>query len=575
VIKELLLSLMNRLGMLMMLALFLSRTKLFKRLVTKQNITFQEKLMLTLIFGILGSLGSYFSISFHGALVNTRIIGVAAGGLLGGPLVGFGAGLLAGVHRWFIDIGGFTTFACSVSTVIEGTAAGLCYFWVKDKKNKWVYGFLFGVFGELFRKLMVILFARPFSDALELVRFITVPMVAVNSIGLAMFIAMIQSVIIEEERVGAFQAKLALNIANKTLPYLRKGINKESARKTAEIIMSIVDFEAVAITDRNVILAHIGAGEDHHLCGAKVLTQITRKVISTGKYAVARKSNEIECSNPECPLKSAIIVPLKEEDKVIGTLKLYKRRENDISHVDIELALGLAQLFSTQLELSKIEYQSKLLTLTELKALQSQINPHFLFNTLNTISILCRIQPETARNLINNLAEFYRNNLRGNSILVELETELNHVRSYISIEKARFMKKLNVVYEIDSDLKCLIPPLTIQPIVENAINHGILPKEEGGIVSIKLKDLVSHVEIQVEDNGVGMDKKTIQNALDKDGASVNIGLYNVKSRLKCIYGDSSSLDIESEKGKGTRVTIKIPKDYKVIREGFYAEGFVG
>ncbi|QSQ09702.1 Sensor histidine kinase YpdA [Koleobacter methoxysyntrophicus] len=105
-IKELLLSLMNRLGMLMMLALFLSRTKLFKRLVTKQNITFQEKLMLTLIFGILGSLGSYFSISFHGALVNTRIIGVAAGGLLGGPLVGFGAGLLAGVHRWFIDIGG-------------------------------------------------------------------------------------------------------------------------------------------------------------------------------------------------------------------------------------------------------------------------------------------------------------------------------------------------------------------------------------------------------------------------------------------------------------------------------------
>ncbi len=558
-IKELIFRLAQCLGILMMLALMLSRTGLFRKLITKQHINLKDKIVLTLIFGGLGMLGSYFSVPFNGALVNTRIIGVVSGGLLAGPFVGTGAGLMAGIHRYFIDPGGFTSVACSVSTILEGIGSGLAYYWVRNKNVKSLYGLYAGITGELFRKTMVLLLARPFADAVTLVKFITIPMVTVNSIGLALFIAVIEGIFKEQEKVSAYQAKVTLNIADRTLPYLRKGINRETAQKTAEIICSMTDFAAVALTDRHQILAHVGMGENHHIPGSRPMTELTKRVIAEQRHYIAQTGEEIECGHNGCPLKSAFIVPLREQNKVIGTLKLYRSGENLISNVDVELGLGLAQLFSTQLELSKLEEQSKLLTKAELRILQSQMNPHFLFNTLNTISILCRVNPSAAREVTRELAKYYRQNLRkNNEELIDIYKELEHVKSYLSIEKVRFNNKLNVEYRIDRDLECLIPPLTIQPLVENAVIHGILPKDEGGTIVIRAENHGEKCCIVVEDNGVGMDETTLKKFLNMEFTD-SIGVYNVRERLRHIFGEDHRYTITSKRGAGTSVTIVLPR----------------
>src|SRR5699024_3971155 len=253
------------------------------------------------------------------------------------------------------------------------------------------------------------------------------------------------------------------------------------------------------------------------------------------------------------------IVPLKEEDKIIGTLKLYKTEENSITKVETELALGLAQLFSTQIELSKIDYQAELLAKSELKALQAQINPHFLFNAINTIVSLIRTQPDNARNLLVHLGNYFRNNLQQGNGDVELHREIENINSYLEIEKARFGDKLKIIYDITKDIDCALPPLLLQLIVENSIKHRVLEKIEGGTVEIIAKDNRRYTELIVKDNGVGMSSEQVDNSLKGKNNSDSIGLINVNKRLKSKYGKEYGLIIDSELGKGTKVTMVIPK----------------
>ena len=202
-------------------------------------------------------------------------------------------------------------------------------------------------------------------------------MILVNSIGLAVFVELVSSVSREQERFGAYQAQTALKVALRTLPFLRNGLNYKSASETAQIILEMTDLDAVAITDESKILAHKGAEEDHHKPGTPLLTSATKTALASGEIAVPLTKHEIGCKNNKCRLGSAIIVPLKRWDKTIGALKLYRLKEGGISSLDMELADGLAHLFSNQLELAEVENQRKLLCDAEIKALQAQINPHF------------------------------------------------------------------------------------------------------------------------------------------------------------------------------------------------------
>ncbi|HHW01770.1 MAG TPA: sensor histidine kinase [Thermoanaerobacterales bacterium] len=555
---SILINLVNRLGFFIVIAYLLSRSRPFKNLILKNEVSLKDKMVLSAIFGAFGIMGTYLGIPIYGAIANSRAVGVIIGGLLGGPMVGILSGFIAGFHRWAIDIGGFTAVACSVSTFTEATIAGFIHRKLKHGRVEWPVAFLIGVALELLQMVIILIIAKPFNAALELVRVIWFPMTAVNAAGIAIFILIVDNIFKEQERAGAYQAQLALDIASETLPYLKRGMNELSAYKTVKIIYEKADFDAVAITDDHQILAHIGAGEDHHRSGHEVLTEATRRALATGECQVASSRAEIECPDESCPLKSAVIVPLKEGENVIGSLKLYKSRENSISSVDVKLAEGLGQLFSTQLELGRAEYQSRLLARAELKALQSQINPHFLFNALNTIISVLRKDPARARELLIYLGDFFRKNLSIGLEMVPLEQELEHVKAYLAIEQARFGDRLKAVFEIQAGVNIMVPPLILQPLVENAIKHGLLPKKSGGTVQIAARSVENGVEISVTDDGVGMEKGMAEEVLSRSACRDKIGLYNVNGRLESLYGSKSRLAIFSMPGMGTEVKFFIP-----------------
>ncbi|SDY52128.1 sensor histidine kinase [Tindallia californiensis] len=558
---EMLFDLINRLGVIIILAVIISKIGIFRRLIIKKNARLLDKLILAFIFGLIGILGTYYGVPVQGALANTRVVGVMVGALLGGPLVGFGAALIAGGHRFLIDIGGFTALACGISTIVEGIMGGYFYFHLRNKEQKWKYALLIGMLAEAAQMVIILLIARPFTDALALVKIIAVPMIIANSIGIALFVGILENIYKEQERIAAIQAEKALKIANLTLPYFRKGLKEEVAGKVVEIIYQTIDIAAVSITNETKILAHCGLGGEHHRTGELIGTGATLGVIKSGEHRVINKKEEINCHYQDCPLKAAVIVPLKEQEKIVGALKLYREAEHSISHLDEELALGLAQLFSTQIEVGRVETQEKLLVDAELRALQAQINPHFLFNAINTIQSFMLFDGKKAKFLLNSLSVLFRKSLSAQGDLIDFEQEIAYIKSYLEIEEARFGDRLKVEYDLQDGKSIKMPPLILQPLVENAVLHGILPKKEGGVVKISSSLIGKDYLVTIEDNGTGIDQAKIPMLLEEDhecGERKSVGLVNIHKRLITLYGKNYGMKIESNQGKGTKVKVRFP-----------------
>ncbi|MDW7667640.1 MAG: LytS/YhcK type 5TM receptor domain-containing protein [Bacillota bacterium] len=552
-------NLANKFGTLFIFTFILSNLKTARALINKKPVSLKDKLVLSVVFGLFGIVGTYLSVEFDGALINTRIIGVATGGILGGPVVGFLAGLIAGLHRYTMPTGLFTQIACTVSVPFEGLVAGLIGLKIKNKKNIWAYAALVGAIGESMRKISVLIFSKPFPMAVELVKNIWMPMVLINSIGLALLFLIIANVNKDRERIGAEQVNLSINIVDKILPYLKGGLHLGNANNVTDTIQEMTDFDAVTITDKNLIIAHSGTTTPRHGVGKPIVTESTHVVLEEGKMLQMNKCSERNCEVKDCMLNSAIITPLKDGEEIVGTMKFYKFPQNSMTEIDRETAWGLSKLISNQIRINRLEENSKLLVEAELKALQAQINPHFLFNSLTVIASLCRTNALKARDLILHLSNHFRNNLTIERDLVTIDVELNHVKSYVEIEKARFEDKLEVVYKIDENLDCLLPPLTLQPLVENAIKHGILTKKEGGKVVIDGEAFRDNVYITIYDNGVGISDEKIATITDDKIRQVeSIGLYNVNRRLIGKFGKDYNLDIKSKQGEWTKIIVKIP-----------------
>ena len=554
-------TLVNQAGLIAILAFAISQSRTVKRILTRKKKRRRDLVVIVVLFGLLGILGTYMGIPVHGAIANSRVVGVFVAGLIGGPVAGILAGIIAGFHRWAIDIGGFTSFACMISTILEGLFGGLLSKRFERVEEKWFFALVAGALAETMQMLIILLIVRPFYDALELVMIIAIPMIGANAIAIGIFIAIINSIKKEEDRVAANQAEIVLCIASKTIQHFRHGFNSETALSTAKIILENTDLSAVAFTDVEFILAHAGEGSGHHPVGGVFQTSLTLKAIKSRKLQIANTREQIHCTNLHCNLQSAVVIPLMQGDEVIGTLKLYRKSKNAISLVDINLAKGLGSLFSTQIELSMIEEQAKLLDRAELKALQSQINPHFLFNALNTIVSLVRTDPEAARTLLQNLSLFFRNSFQIEKTEVSIHKEINHIRSYLEIEKARFGEKLKVNFSIPSSLDFYIPPFLLQPLVENAVKHGVMVKKDGGEILVEAKMERKGVVITVKDNGVGMDSEQLKILLE-DNNNDSIALININKRLITKYGEKYGLLIDSKKGQGTKVTIRIPGKVK-------------
>ncbi|QCX34201.1 sensor histidine kinase [Caloramator sp. E03] len=546
-------NLFSNLAYIIVIAFLISNFGFIKRIIVKSNPNKMDFLILSLLFGGFGILGTYAGTEINGAIANTRLIGVMAGGILCGPYIGISAGLIAGIHRLLVPFGTLTAVPCSIATILGGAVSSIIYN-KANERNKWLYGLIGGILMESIEMLLILLLSRPYSQAIKIIRTIYVPMGFTNGIGVSLLIVMIQSIFEKEEEIAAKQAYIALEIANKTLPYFRD-INGDSLKKICEIIRKYTGADAVSITDKTQILAHVGIGEDHHIVGENLLTEATERVIKEGNLLCLSHPSEIKCREPGCQLKSAIIAPLTEGKEVIGTLKIYYAKENAISFSNKTLAEGLSHIISTQFEISRLEQFKELAARAEIKALQRQINPHFLFNALNTIVSFMRFDTAKARDLIINLSTYLRYNLELGNELVELSKELEQVRAYVEIEKARFGDKLNVIYDVDDTLDVKVPSLIIQPLVENSIKHGILEGKGYGNVKIAVRRIESNrYKIEVEDDGIGIKEDIIKLVYEGKMKENKIGISNVDSRLRYLYGKGLIIERLSQ---GTRVSFEV------------------
>lgn len=551
-VLDLLVELVKEIAVYVAMAFFVARLGVLQRLAP-QPLPPRQRLAVVAVCGGLCILGTYWGIWVQGALANTRVIGAVLAGFLGGPWAGLAAGLIGGLHR--LSLGGFTALACGVSTTTEGLLAGLVKRRLGARPVPWVMALAVTAAAELLQMAIILLMARPFADAWALVRVIALPMIFANSIGAGLVMAIINDSREHQERVKAAQAKKALEIASRTLPYLRAGLTRETAQAVAEIIRGATGVAAASITDGQVILGYAGAGADHHTPGTPPLTAACREVLADGKMRVL---DNVGCAVAGCPLTSGVVVPLKTaDDQVVGTLNLFQRGSQPISPVIVELAAGLGQLLSTQIEIARLQALSQLVVQAELRALHAQINPHFLFNALNAVAALCRRDPAEARQVVISLSQYLRSSIRaGDNAIVTLGEELEVVRAYLAIEQVRYGDRLRFAVQVPPDLLAArVPIFSLQPLVENSVRHGLMPKPAGGTVVIGARREGGSLVLWVQDDGVGMGAPA-----PRPGSGGGVGLRNVQERIRYLYGPAGSVAVASCPGEGTRVEIRLPLD---------------
>ncbi|WP_408642333.1 LytS/YhcK type 5TM receptor domain-containing protein [Salinivibrio proteolyticus] len=502
----LVLSLLQQMSVYLVIAYLLSKTPVFMPLLSISG-RLSHKCVCYVLFSGFCILGTYFGLHIQDAIANTRAIGAVLGGLLGGPVVGFLVGLTGGLHRY--SLGGFTDLACAISTTAEGVIGGLMHrYLVSSNQTSRLFSptvVLSVTFvAELVQMAIILAVAEPFSRAYELVSAIAAPMVIANSVGAAMFMSIIVDRKTLFERYSAAFSSKALKIAERSVGILSSGFNQQSSEQVAAIIQQETGVGAVAITDREKILAFTGIGDDHHLPGTPIASDYTRRAIADDQLIYIDGADTPYCCSlsPHCKLGSVLVIPLRGGDGyVLGTVKLYEPKRKLFSAINVTMGEGIARLLSNQILTGRYQRQQTLLTQAELNLLRAQVNPHFLFNALNTISAVVKREPERARQLIQHLSTFFRSNLKQNRETVSLEQELNHLDAYLELEHARFADRMSVEKQIDpAILHAVIPSFTLQPLVENAVKHGISQLMADGQIIIRGWQEGECLYLQVEDN---------------------------------------------------------------------------
>ncbi len=466
-------------------------------------------------------------------------------GYIGGPLVGLIVGGIAGIHRYFL--GGFTALACAIATIIEGIIGGIANVITKEKGIDVSIGITAAIIAEVLQMVIILLVAKPYEAALQLEKVIALPMIITNSIGVGIFINIINNTQEHYKKIGAIQSQKALNIAKKTSIYLKSGFSQEISDKVCSIIYESINLDSIFIVGNDDIFSYNGNEVNKEKLREKVNEYFEVKEYRLIKFKDNNQEKLFYCI-PICTDNSVFKFAIGVE------IKSYKSVDRYFS----DFAKELSALLATQIELYELDQLAQEVSKAELKMLRNQIHPHFLFNTLNTIASFCRTNPIKARELILNLANYFRQTLKRQDEKIILKDEMEFVESYLAIEKARFEERLNIVINIPEELLNIkVPAFVLQPIIENSMKHGILLKPQGGNVIVTAIDENDKVKFIIKDTGVGMDE-------DKLNYVVNnwpgIGLSNVNKRLKLLYGEKSFIHIESELNKGTEVMFSIPKE---------------
>lgn len=401
--------------------------------------------------------------------------------------------------------------------------------------------------------------------------------VLVTGCLLAMSLLCIVWLRMDPDSVKARQTAEVLELARKTYTAIQEGRGYHAAQQICELLLPKTAAIAVAITDREMVLGYAGFEEVHNPVGHPITTTGTYGVIEKGETRVMLTPDEIGFPFVPRRIKAAIVVPLKQGRDITGTLKFYYRGINDISESQVSLAEGFGDLICTQMAAEALESQSKLATSMELKALQAQINPHFLFNTINTISSFIRTDPKRARLLLREFATFYRSTLEETDDLVALEREVRQTQRYFQFEEARFGEdrlRLEVEYEEEMG-EMLIPAFMIQPLVENAVRHA-RPAE--GLLTIRVgaRFEAPFFILSVCDDGVGMTEEQRQ-ALEasasrqKSETGLGIAMKNVHDRVEGYFGPDSHMEVISAEGEGTTINLYMNLESEHLRSFMQAK----
>ncbi|MDP4106365.1 MAG: LytS/YhcK type 5TM receptor domain-containing protein [Bacillota bacterium] len=524
----------ERVGFLIAMAFIFSRMQKLRHFMHYQEEN-KNIWLFILLFSFFAILGTYSGLPVTGigyretpwinkisgweAIATARTIGIVIAGLFGGVRAGICVGLIAGIHRYYL--GGFVAFPCLVASILEGILAGLMKNSLKKRyrqKSSILISFLVGLLSETLQMAVILLLAHPFGRALSLVQLIGIPQILANSLGVASFFVILIQVTFEEERIGAYYAQKALRIAESTLSYWRKPLKK-------------------AVTE-------IGQA-------------LLRETGATG-IIFHQEDNILFQQGELTPFKA--MLPIEYHSHKIGAFQLFYKRKQELQTAEMTAILnGLGQLFSQQYALAEAERQAHLVTNAEIKALQAQMDPHFLFNVLNTIKSLIRTSPEESRKMITQLAKYLRKNMQSvHQDLITINEELEHVKIYLNLVKARIGDRLQVEWVLDENcLDFTIPSLTIQPLVENAVVHGIKELSSDGWIKISVLKITNGVEISILDNGKGMETNIVK---EDNQEHMGFALKNIQERLFYHFGDKAQFTIESQIGKGTLVSFIRPND---------------
>ncbi|MEJ7635412.1 histidine kinase [Aeromicrobium sp.] len=331
-----------------------------------------------------------------------------------------------------------------------------------------------------------------------------------------------------------------LHTASLAAPALRLGLDEESAGRAIPHVRALLGTSTVAITDLQGPLAWAGPRQEVD-------------VLALMSAALAKGTTQAS--------DRVIVAPLSVEERVVGSIVVIS---DEASAGLARATTEVARWMSSQLDLAELSDSRTALMAAELRALRAQISPHFIYNSLGAIASFVRTDPERARDLLLEFADFTRYSFREHGEFTTLAEELRSIERYLVLEKARFGDRLRVVTRVAPEvLSVNLPFLSVQPLVENAIRHGLEAKDGDGTLTVIALDEGTECIITIEDDGVGVDPDTVRDVLMGRTTSASIGLANVDERMRTVYGDGYGIVVDTAPGEGTKVTLRVPKFHPV------------
>jgi len=338
-----------------------------------------------------------------------------------------------------------------------------------------------------------------------------------------------------------------LHLATRAAEQLRGGLESSDAGRAARDLRALLDCDALALAGAGGILA---------LDGDDALRDTAERM--TAAVLGGRGAHvERQAAGSGRETLDAVASPIVAGGEPVGAVVAFSRsaRAGLVRATD-----EVARWVATQLELAELDTSRAALAEAEVRALRAQISPHFIYNALNAIASFINTDPAKARELVLEFADFTRYSFRRHGDFTTVAEELRSVDGYLRLERARFGDRLAVTLQIAPEvLPTIIPFLSVQPLVENAVRHGLEAKEGSGRLAITASDSGAYAVITVEDDGVGIDPELARSVLAGRAGGEHVGLHNVDTRLRQVYGDDFGLVVETNVGAGTLVTMRVPK----------------